>query len=146
MTIMIGCLLMTVLQCLKEYKNFGNLVFGHRRPLHYYRNSHKMLEASVKDVVTRYCHGPAELLRKSTIIQPAPFILMSYLSSTLVSSMGGSITPPKKHKLQCLLELAMTGVAIIAQLSHNTYEKTASLHMTIYSNCDAPSLRFMLPH
>jgi hypothetical protein len=37
-------------------------------------------------------------------------------------------------------------VAIIAQLSHNTYEKTASLHMTIDSGCDAPSLRFMLPH
>src|SRR5271156_6969775 len=100
---MLGRLRMTVPQCLKEYKNLGNLVLGHRRLLHYYRYSHKKLEASVKDVVMRYCHGPAELLRKSTVIQPAPFILMSYLSSTLVSSTGGSITPPKKHKLQCLL-------------------------------------------
>lgn len=124
----------------------GNLVFGHRRLLHHYRYSHKKLEASVKDLVMRYCHGPAELLRKSTVIRPAPFILMSYLSSTLVSSTGGSITPPKKHKLQCLLELMMMGVAIIAQLSHNTCEKTASLHMTVDSNCDAPSLRFILPH
>lgn len=124
----------------------GNLVLGHRRLLHYYRYSHKKLEASVKDVVMRYCHGPAELLRKSTVIQPAPFILMSYLSSTLVSSTGGSITPPKKHKLQCLLGLAMMGMAIIALLSHNTCEKTASRHMTIDSNCDAPLLRFMLPH
>jgi hypothetical protein len=71
---------------------------------------------------------------------------MSYFSSTLVSSPGGSITPPKKHKMQCLLELAMMGVAIIAQLSHNTYEKTASLHVAIDSTCDAPSLGFMLPH
>ena len=37
-------------------------------------------------------------------------------------------------------------VAIIAQLSHNTCEKTASLHMTIDSSYDASSLWFMLPH
>jgi hypothetical protein len=34
---------MTVLQCLKEYKNLGNLVFGHRRLLHYYRYSHPFI-------------------------------------------------------------------------------------------------------
>ena len=55
---MIGRLRMTVLQCLKEYKNFGNVVFGHRRLLYYYRYSYKKLEASVKDVVMRYCHDP----------------------------------------------------------------------------------------
>jgi hypothetical protein len=49
---------MTIVQCLKEYKILGNLVFGHRRLLHYYRYSHKKLEASVKDVVMRNCHDP----------------------------------------------------------------------------------------
>ena len=55
---MLGRLRMTVRECLIEYKNLGNLVFGHRRPLHYYRYSHKKLEASIKDVVMRHCYDP----------------------------------------------------------------------------------------
>ena len=69
---------------------------------------------------------------------------MSYLSSTLMSSTGGSIIPPKNYILQCLLELAMMAVAITAQLLHNTREKTTSFHMVADSNCNTPSLWFIL--
>jgi hypothetical protein len=55
---MLGRLRMTVVQCLHEYKILGNLVFGHRRLLYYYRYSHKKLEGSVKDVVMRNCADP----------------------------------------------------------------------------------------
>ena len=55
---MLGRLRMTVRECLMEYKNLGNLMFGHRRLLHYYRYSHKKLEASIKDVVVQHCHDP----------------------------------------------------------------------------------------
>lgn len=55
---MLGRLRMTVTQCLHDYMNLGNKVFGRRRPLHYYRYSHKKLERSIKDVVMRNCNDP----------------------------------------------------------------------------------------
>ena|SRR2546421_7575428 len=54
--IMLGRLRMTVIQCMREYKRIGTKVFGHRRLLHYYRYSHKKLEAAFKDVIERNCH------------------------------------------------------------------------------------------
>lgn len=49
---------MTVIQCLREYRILGNLVFGRKRLIHYYRYSHKKLEGVFKDVIMRNCLDP----------------------------------------------------------------------------------------
>jgi hypothetical protein len=55
---MLGRLRMAVTKCLHDYKNLGKNVFGHRRPLHYYRYSYKKLDYCIKEVVMRNCNDP----------------------------------------------------------------------------------------